>query len=84
VIGAGDREAGGRGQQPVQATHLETIVGRDLADLGALGGRHAPGVVAEGERRQLQPAIAEARRQRTLTLEGKLADHLVAERQLHK
>jgi hypothetical protein len=83
AIGAGDRQAGRRSQQPVQAAYLETVVGRDPADLGALGGRHAPPIVAKGERRQFQSAVAKARRQRTLTFEGKLADHLVAERQLH-
>ena len=84
AIGRGDRQAGGCGQQPVQPAHFEAGIGTGRADTGTLGGRHAPCIVAEGEGRQFEAGIAQPRRQRALPLEGKLADHLVAERKLHR
>jgi hypothetical protein len=68
----------------VKAAHFEAGIGRNPTDIGALRCRHAPGVVAESKRRELEAAIAKARRQRALTFEGKLADHFIAERKLHQ
>ena len=56
AIGRGDREAGRRRQQPVQPAHREAGIGAGVADLGALGRRHAPGIVAEGEGREFEAA----------------------------
>ena len=60
MIGRGDREAGGRGEQPVQAAHFNAGVLQASPDIAALGRRHAPGIVAEGERSDFEAAIAEA------------------------
>ncbi len=84
VIGAGDRQAGRRHQQPVQAAHRDAGVLRGTAQLRALRRRHAIGLLAERERRQFEPAIAELGRQRALAGELELAQHLVAQGKLHR
>ena len=68
----------------MQAAHLDAGVGAGPANFSALGRRHAPAVVAEGERSDFEAAITELGRQRALPVEGKLADHFVAERELHR
>jgi hypothetical protein len=84
AIRAGDRQARRSDQQPVQPAHRNPGLLRGAAQLCALLTRHAVGLVAESERRQLEPSIAELGRNRALARKLELAQHLIAQRKFHR
>jgi hypothetical protein len=68
----------------VQSAHRDAVGLADTADLGALGRRHAPCIVTEGEGRDLEAGVAEPCGELTLALERQFADDLVAQGQFHR
>ena len=78
-----DSPAGATSSQcrPLTATPASCAARRNSR---APRGRHAIGIVAERERRHFEPGIAELGRERALARELEFAQHLVAQRKLHR
>jgi hypothetical protein len=83
-IGGGDGKPLGRHQQPVQAGDADAGLGGGAAERDARASRQQMRRRRiQGEGREFQPGIAEARGPFALLREGQAPHHLIAQRQAH-
>ncbi len=83
VVGRRQRQPGGLHEQPMQAAQHEPVLGRHAAQVQRVALAQHRRILGQRERCELEPGITERCSGRALLFERQVAQHFVAQRQLH-